>query len=60
MNMKFEKKTYTAPQMSVVEMRGQMNLLEGSTEGAPDSEHGVFDYDDELGFNGLNDINRKA
>lgn len=58
--MKLEKKIYEAPQMSVVEMRGQMNLLEGSTAGAPDEDEGVYDYDDELGFRSLSDINRKV
>lgn len=45
--------------MSVVEMRGQMNLLEGSTYGAPETPD-VDEYDDELGFRSLSDINRKV
>lgn len=60
MNMKLEKKIYEAPKMSIVGMRGQMNLLEGSTGGAPNKDDGVYDYDDELGFTTPADINRKA
>lgn len=56
MNMIFEKKNYSAPKMSVVEMRGQLNLLQGSTYDAPNVE----EYDDELGFTNPADINRKA
>ncbi len=41
--------------MSVVEMRGQMNLLEDSLQGAPDVE----EYDGELGFI-FKDSDRKA
>lgn len=46
--MKFfwEKKEYTAPKLSILDMRGDCCLLAGSGEG-PDAD----DYDDELGFN---------
>lgn len=45
--------------MSVFDMRGQVSLLADSTKDAPDL--GVEnDYDGELGFRSLSDINRKA
>lgn len=59
MNIEIKKKLYSAPQMSIVEMRGQMNLLETSGDGGPGEEDGVYDYDGELGFI-FKDSDRKA
>ena len=59
MNIEIKKKLYSAPQMSIVEMRGQMNLLETSGDGGPGVEDGVYDYDGELGFI-FKDSDRKA
>lgn len=42
-----EKKEYTAPKMTVVQLDIQNNLLAGSTDGAPDVE----EYEGEFGFN---------
>lgn len=50
MNIEIKKKLYSAPTMLVVEMRGPIVLQSGSTEGAPDNDGGVYDYDGELGF----------
>lgn len=57
MNIKIEKKLYTAPKMSVLEMRETVSLLadSGSTQDAPDVE----EYDGELGFV-VKDMDRKA
>lgn len=55
MNIEIKKKLYSAPQMSIVEMRGQMNLLEDSLTDAPEVEG----YDGELGFI-FKDSDRKA
>ena len=46
MNLKFEKKEYEAPKLSIIDMRGEFSLLAGSGDG-PDAD----EYDDELGFN---------
>lgn len=46
MNLKFEKKKYEAPKLSILDMRGEFSLLAGSGDG-PDAD----EYDDELGFN---------
>lgn len=46
MNLKFEKKEYVAPKLSILDMRGEFSLLAGSGDG-PDAD----EYDDELGFN---------
>lgn len=57
MNIKIEKKLYTAPKMSVLEMCEKVSLLadSGSMDGAPEVE----DYDGELGFV-VKGIDRKA
>lgn len=55
MNIKIEKKLYTAPKMSVLEMCGKVSLLSGSLDEAPEVE----DYDGELGFV-VKDMDRKA
>lgn len=56
MNIKIEKKLYTAPKMSVLEMRETVSLLSGSPDGAPE---GLEEYDGELGFV-VKDMDRKA
>ena len=55
--MKFfmEKKEYVAPKLRFIDMRGDCCLLAGSGEG-PDAD----DYDDELGFNYNDEVNRHA
>ena len=55
MNIKIEKKLYTAPEMSVFDMRSHLSLLSGSLDEAPEVE----DYDGELGFV-VKDMDRKA
>lgn len=42
-----EKKEYTAPKMTVVDMELESSLLAGSTDGAPDVE----EYEGEFGLN---------
>lgn len=58
MNIKIEKKLYTAPKMSVLEMCEKVSLLadSGSMDGAPE---GLEEYDGELGFV-VKDMDRKA
>lgn len=57
MNVRKEKKLYTAPRMSVLQMRGAASLLAGSD--IPDDAPDVDDYDGEFGFV-VKDADRKA
>ena len=52
-NIKLEKKEYTAPKLRILDMRGDTSLLAGSGEG-PDAD----EYDDEFGFNHHDGMNR--
>lgn len=49
MNVEFFKKEYTAPKMSILDMRGEMSLLAGSSPFNDGSD--ADEYDDEFGFN---------
>ena len=49
MKVDFFKKEYTAPKMSILDMRGEMSLLAGS--GPFDDGSDADEYDDEFGFN---------
>lgn len=62
MNIEIKKKLYTAPAMSVVEMRGEINLLQDSGthgDGRWDQEPNATEYDDEFSFI-FKDSDRKA
>lgn len=60
MNIEIKKKLYTAPAMSVVEMRGEINLLQDSgTHGDGQWDQDATEYDDEFSFI-FKDSDRKA
>ena len=58
MNVPFAKKEYTAPKLSVLDMRGDLSLLAGS--GPFNDGSDADEYDDEFGFDILKGTSRHA